>query len=111
MMVVIFEVVPVAGRAGEYFELAKELAAELERIDGFIAVERFQSLSDPSRYLSLSTWRDEAAVAAWRRQLDHRAAQAKGKSGIFKDFRIRVAQVIRDYDLAAARARDATALR
>jgi heme-degrading monooxygenase HmoA len=105
MIVVVFEVMPNEGRAPEYFDLAGKLAPELEKIDGFISVERFESLSSKGKFLSLSTWRDEAAVKAWYGHLGHRAAQAKGKAGSFKDFRIRVAAVIRDYDMAATRLR------
>ncbi|HUI16837.1 MAG TPA: antibiotic biosynthesis monooxygenase [Alphaproteobacteria bacterium] len=101
MIVVIFEVLPNDGRASEYFDLAKALAPELAKIDGFISVERFESLTSKGKVLSLSTWRDEAAVKAWYGHLGHRAAQAKGKAGIFKDFRIRVASVLRDYDMAS----------
>ncbi|HKO06262.1 MAG TPA: antibiotic biosynthesis monooxygenase [Alphaproteobacteria bacterium] len=103
MIVVIFEVIPNEGRAHEYFDLAQELAPELDKIDGFISVERFESLADKGKYLSLSTWRDEAAAEAWYRHAGHRKAQAKGKERIFKDFRIRVAAVLRDYDLASRR--------
>lgn len=101
MIVVVFEVIPNEGRGGEYFDLAKELAPELQKIDGFISVERFESLTSKGKYLSLSTWRDEAAVKSWREHLGHRMAQGKGKSRIFKDFRIRVASVLRDYDMAS----------
>ena len=101
MIVVIFEVLPNDGRASEYFDLAKALAPELAKIDGFISVERFESLTARGKFLSLSTWRDEAAVKAWYGHLGHRAAQAEGKARIFKDFRIRVASVLRDYDMAS----------
>ena len=101
MIVVIFEVIPREGRGQAYFDLAKELTPELEKIDGFVSVERFESLYNKGKFLSLSTWRDEAAVAAWFAHRHHRAAQARGKAEIFKDFRIRVAQVIRDYDMAS----------
>lgn len=100
MVVVIFEVTMKAGRDEDYFAIAAALRGELERIDGFVSVERFKSLAEEGKYLSLSTWRDEAAVAAWREQADHRAAQARGKDEIFADFRIRVAEVRRDYALA-----------
>ena len=101
MIVVIFEVIPNEGLVSEYFDLAKALAPELAKIDGFISVERFESLTSKGKVLSLSTWRDEAAVKAWYGHLDHRAAQAQGKARIFKDFRIRVARVLRDYDMAS----------
>lgn len=111
MIVVIFEVIPREGRGQSYFDLAKELAPELEKIDGFISVERFESLYDKGKFLSLSTWRDEAAVAAWRAHVRHRAAQTKGKAEIFQDFRIRVAEVIRDYDMASRAQAAASAAR
>ncbi len=101
MIVVIFEVIPREGRGQVYFDLAQELAPELEKIDGFISVERFESLYNKGKFLSLSTWRDEAAVAAWFANVRHRAAQARGKAEIFEDFRIRVAEVVRDYDMAS----------
>ena len=99
MQAVIFEVVPHDGRASRYFELAAGLRAELEKIDGFISVERFESLTTKGKFLSLSFWRDEAAVKRWRTHLGHQAAQREGKEQVFKDFRIRVAEVIRDYTM------------
>lgn len=99
MHVVIFEVEPTAEGREAYFALAAELKAELEKIDGFISVERFQSLSNPEKFLSLSVWRDEAALARWRAHVDHRAAQAQGRARLFRDYRIRVAAVVRDYGL------------
>ncbi len=99
MIVVIFEVTPKPGRAQDYFDLAAELRPELEKIDGFISVERFESRTEEGKYLSLSVWRDEDAVRAWRELAEHKAAQNKGKSEIFADFRIRVAEVVRDYGL------------
>ena len=103
MIAVIFEVEPKDGRAQDYFDIAMGLKPELEKIDGFISVERFESTTTPSRFVSLSFWRDEAAVKSWREHAGHGAAQAKGKAEIFTDFRIRVAEVIRDYDLADRR--------
>ncbi len=100
MIAVIFEVTPREGRAGDYFDLAATLKAEVEGIDGFISVERFQSTANPNKYVSLSFWRDEEAVAAWRSHAGHRLVQARGKEEIFADFRIRVATVERDYTLA-----------
>jgi heme-degrading monooxygenase HmoA len=97
MLVVIFEVEMRAGRAQEYFDLAAHLRTELQQIDGFISVERFESLTTPGKYLSLSLWRDERAVAAWKAHAEHRAAQQRGKEEIFARYRIRVAQVVRDY--------------
>ena len=99
MIAVIFEVWPAEGEMGRYLELAAALRADLEQIDGFISVERFESLSTPGKLLSLSIFRDEAAVAAWRNRPGHRATQAKGRGGVFADYRLRVAQVLRDYGL------------
>jgi heme-degrading monooxygenase HmoA len=99
MMAVIFEVWPREERRQQYFDIAAELRAHLESIDGFISVERFSSLSDPGKILSLSFFRDEEAVAAWRRMAVHRAAQAMGREAIFSDYRLRVAEVVRDYGM------------
>ena len=99
MLTVIFEVTPRPGRAARYFEIAAELVAELQKIDGFVSVERFESLSRPGTFLSLSTWRDEAAVRAWRTQQLHRQGQREGRDTVFEHYRIRVAQVLRDYSL------------
>jgi heme-degrading monooxygenase HmoA len=99
MIAVIFEVWPADGRKDDYLAIAASLRAELERIDGFISVERFQSLTDPSKLLSLSFWRDEAAVKAWRTQDKHRAGQVRGRAGVFADYRLRVAAVLRDYSM------------
>jgi heme-degrading monooxygenase HmoA len=74
------------------------LKSELESVDGFISVERFQSLTDPDKLLSLSFWRDEEAVASWRSRAGHRAAQLAGRMGVFRDYRLRVAAVVRDYE-------------
>lgn len=105
MLAVIFEVEMNPGRDQDYFALAGSLKPELEAIDGFISVERFQSLSNEGKYVSVSFWRDEQAVKAWREHAEHRLAQARGKKEIFADFRIRVAEVVRDYTLADSRAR------
>ena len=99
MIAVIFEVWPAEGRKDDYLALAASLRSELERIDGFVSVERFQSLTEPDKLLSLSFWRDEAAVKAWRMQDKHRAGQARGRAGVFADYRLRVASVSRDYGL------------
>jgi heme-degrading monooxygenase HmoA len=99
MIAVIFEVFPAEGRKQEYLDLAASLRPELEKIDGFISIERFASLSSEGKVLSLSVFRDEAAVEAWRNVEAHRVAQAKGRAGIFSDYRIRVASVIRDYGM------------
>lgn len=97
MFAVIFEVLPEPERRQEYLDLAAELRPELEKLDGFISIERFSSLTEDGKMLSLSFWRDEAAVVAWRENLAHRAVQAKGRGGIFRDYRLRVAEVVRDY--------------
>jgi len=99
MIAVIFEVVPAPGRTQEYLELAAELRPELEKIDGFVSIERFTSLVNEGKILSLSFWRDEEAVRRWRNLQEHRVAQARGRRGVFADYRLRVASVIRDYGL------------
>jgi heme-degrading monooxygenase HmoA len=100
MIAVIFEVVPAPGKRREYLDLAAQLRPELERIDGFISVERFASLTDEGKLLSLSFWRDEDAVRRWRNLESHRAAQARGRGGVFAQYRLRVAGVIRDYGMS-----------
>jgi len=99
MIAVLFEAWPADGRADRYFELASLLRPELDGIDGFISIERFESLAEPGKLLSLSFWRDEAAVAAWRRHASHRQAQGEGRAGVFTDYRLRIAAVVRDYGL------------
>src|SRR5688572_29342719 len=99
MIAVIFEVIPAPGRKQAYLDLAASLKPELEKIDGFISIERFASLTNEGKILSLSIWRDEEAVKRWRQLEGHRAAQAKGRGGIFADYRLRVASVIRDYGM------------
>ena len=99
MIAVIFEVWPADGRKQTYLDIAASLKPELERIDGFISIERFQSLVDETKLLSLSFWRDEAAVKAWRNVEHHREAQAAGRGGVFRDYRLRVASVLRDYGM------------
>jgi heme-degrading monooxygenase HmoA len=99
VIAVIFEIWPAEGRAVEYFDLAAALKPELERIDGFISIERFESLATKGKYLSLSFWRDEEAVRTWRNFEAHRKAQAMGRAGVFADYRLRVASVVRDYGL------------
>lgn len=103
MIAVLFEVEIATGRRDEYLEYAGALAAELERIDGFVSIERFQSLTVAGKLLSLSYWRDEDAVARWRAHEGHRAAQLAGRGGIFADYRLRVASVIRDYGMTTGR--------
>jgi heme-degrading monooxygenase HmoA len=99
MIAVIFEVVPAEGRRDDYLGLAGELRPLLDGIDGFISIERFQSLADPARLVSLSFWRDEVAVATWRATAEHRAAQTAGRGGILRDYRLRIAHVVRDYGM------------
>jgi len=97
MIAVIFEFTPAAGRKQEYLDLAAALKPELERAEGFVSIERFESITAPGNFLSLSFWRDEQAVRQWRNLEQHRAAQAKGRGGIFSGYRLRVATVLRDY--------------
>lgn len=99
MIAVLFEVWPAEGQTERYLELAAALRAGLEEIDGFLSVERFASLTDRSKLLSLSYWRDEDAVRRWRNSWAHRETQAKGRAYVFRDYRLRVAQVVRDYGL------------
>jgi heme-degrading monooxygenase HmoA len=97
MIAVIFEVWPAAGRKDEYLSLAAALRDDLSRVDGFISIERFESLTEPGKLLSISFWRDEEAIKQWRNNPNHRRSQAKGRAGIFADYRLRVAAVSRDY--------------
>ena len=99
MVAVIFEVWPTEGRAVEYFDLAAALRTNLETVDGFISIERFESLATKGKYLSLSFWRDEEAVSSWRNLEQHRRSQAMGRGGVFADYRLRVASVVRDYGM------------
>jgi heme-degrading monooxygenase HmoA len=99
VIAVIFEVEPNLGAANRYFEIAAALKAELESMDGFLSVERFESLAKPGRFLSLSFWRDEASVRAWRCHGMHRRAQQQGRSDVLAGYRLRVATVVRDYGL------------
>ncbi|MCD9020168.1 antibiotic biosynthesis monooxygenase family protein [Parachryseolinea silvisoli] len=99
MIAVLFEVVPDETRRQEYLDIAAALRPVLETIDGFISIERFESLTTPGKLLSLSFWRDEAAVETWRSLEVHRQAQTRGRQGIFRDYRLRVATVVRDYGL------------
>jgi heme-degrading monooxygenase HmoA len=97
MYAVIFEVEPKPEGKSEYFEIAATLKENLETMDGFISIERFQSVTNEGKLLSLSFWRDEAAITAWRNQAKHRQAQEKGYNQLFTDYRLRVAEVQRDY--------------
>ena len=99
MYAVIFEVQPKPGRAQDYLDIAAALKPELERIDGFLSVERFQSLATEGKILSLSFWRDAASVERWRAHERHRRAQAKGRGELFADYRISVVDVVRQYGL------------
>lgn len=99
MIAVIFEVVPYMGERHRYLDIAGELRAELDGIDGFISIERFESLTMRGKILSLSFWRDEEAVRQWRNLDVHRSAQQAGRNGIFADYRLRIAHVVRDYGM------------
>jgi heme-degrading monooxygenase HmoA len=99
MIAVIFEAQPHPGRRDAYLDAAARLRPLLEKIDGFVSIERFESLTTPGRILSLSFWRDEDAVRAWRNVEEHRRIQAAGRQSIFADYRLRVAAVIRDYGM------------
>jgi heme-degrading monooxygenase HmoA len=116
MIAVIFEVWPHPEARQAYLDIAAALRPLLEQVDGFISIERFQSLSQPGKLLSLSFFRDEEAIAQWRRLEAHRAAQAAGRAAVFQDYRLRIAGVVRDYGLnergqapADSRARHAAA--
>ena len=100
MIAVIFEVWPESGKAEDYLAIAADLRPLLDSIDGFISIERFTSLADPAKYLSLSFWRDEDAVAEWRTRWEHRQAQRRGRGDVFADYRFRVAAVARDYGMS-----------
>jgi len=97
VIAVIFEVEPNPGRKDAYLDLAAQLKPQLEKMDGFVSIERFESLVQPGKILSLSFWRDEEAVRRWRNVEEHRKAQAAGRQAIFADYRLRIAQVLRDY--------------
>jgi heme-degrading monooxygenase HmoA len=99
MIAVIFEVWPADGERQHYLDIAAQLRPLLDGIDGFISIERFESLSEAGKVLSLSFWRDEDAVAAWRKLETHRAAQSNGRARVFKDYRLRIASVVRDYGM------------
>lgn len=99
MIAVIFEVDLAEGRTDQYLALAAALRGELDAVDGFLSVERFQSMSAPNRMVSLSFFRDERAVQQWRNTAAHRATQALGRAGVFAEYRLRVASVIRDYGM------------
>ncbi len=100
MIAVIFEFTPAAGRFADYRQLAEGLGDKLKGFDGFISIERFQSISDSGKFVSLSFWREEEAVRNWRNVQQHREAQARGRRGVFSSYRLRVCSVIRDYGMA-----------
>jgi len=101
MVTVIFEAFPAKGKWDEYLDIAAKLRPELNKIEGFISIERFQSIANPEKVLSLSFWENEESIAEWRNIELHRAAQAKGRKSIFEDYRIRIANVVRDYSLTS----------
>ena len=103
MIAVIFEITLEPAEGDRYFDLAASLRNELDGADGFISIERFKSLTEENKFVSLSFWRDRDAVEAWYRLPRHREAQEQGRQGIFRDYRIRVAEVFRDYDMAQGR--------
>ncbi|WP_102107840.1 antibiotic biosynthesis monooxygenase family protein [Oceaniglobus roseus] len=112
MIAVIFEVEPAEGRRDEYLDIAAAMRPMVDEVEGFLGVERFQSLTNPEKLLSLSFFEDEDAVARWRTLHAHRSAQAKGRGGVFAGYRLRVAHVLRDYGMtdraeAPADSRDA----
>jgi heme-degrading monooxygenase HmoA len=99
MIAVIFEVIPNEGKKAEYLEIAANLRPELDNIEGFISIERFQSFSDPEKVLSLSFWKDEESIQQWRNLEMHRHAQEKGRNEVFKEYHLRIATVVRDYGM------------
>jgi heme-degrading monooxygenase HmoA len=99
MIAVIFEVHPAEGRKNDYLDIAAQMLPMVEQVEGFISVERFQSLTDPRKVLSLSFFEDEAAIIRWRNLVAHRGAQSKGRAGVFDDYRLRIATVVRDYGM------------
>ena len=99
MIAVIFEFTPAEGRFPDYMKLVGELKADLDKADGFISLERFESITTKGKFVSLQFWRDEEAVRKWRNVQKHREAQKKGRAGIFKSYRLRIASVIRDYEM------------
>ncbi len=99
MIAVIFEVWPASGKREEYLALAAGMREALNKSDGFLSIERFESLYEEGKLLSLQFWRDEESVQAWRQRLDHRSMQSLGRAGVFRDYRLRVASVMRDYSM------------
>jgi len=99
MVAVIFEAVPGEGKKDEYFSIAEKLRPELNKIPGFISIERFQSVVNPGKILSLSFWEDEESITQWRNVEMHKQAQGQGRRSVFSDYRLRVAHVVRDYGM------------
>ena len=99
MIAVIFEFTPAEGRFSEYMDLVGTLKADLDKAEGFISLERFESITTKGKFVSLQFWRDEEAVRKWRNLQRHREVQAKGRAGIFKSYRLRIASVVRDYTM------------
>ena len=99
MIAVIFEFTPAEGRFPEYMDLVAQLKPELEKTEGFLSIERFQSITSPGKYVSVQFWRDEESVRKWRNLQQHREAQKKGRAGIFRSYRLRIASVLRDYTM------------
>lgn len=99
MIAVIFEFTPADGRKQDYFDLVAALKPELEKAEGFLSIERFESITAPGKFISLQFWRDEECIRKWRNLQQHREAQAKGRGGVFSGYRLRIASVIRDYTL------------
>ncbi len=101
MIAVIFEFTPAPGRFPEYLELVGQLKPELDKAEGFISLERFESITSPGKFVSLQFWKDEESVRKWRNLQQHREAQRKGRAGIFASYRLRIAEVLRDYTMDA----------
>lgn len=99
MIAVIFEFTPADGKFADYKALAEGLSEEVRGFDGFISIERFESITQKGKFVSLSFWRDEEAVKRWRNLQKHREAQGRGRRGIFTGYRLRVCQVLRDYEM------------
>jgi len=99
VIAVIFEFTPIEGRFADYKALAEGLADDVNRAEGFISIERFESISNKGKFVSLSFWRDEESVRKWRNLQKHREAQKKGRGGIFESYRLRIAEVLRDYTM------------
>ncbi len=99
MIAVIFEFTPIEGRFADYKALAEGLADDVSKAEGFISIERFESISNKGKFVSLSFWRDEQSVRKWRNLQKHREAQKKGRGGIFESYRLRIAEVLRDYTM------------